>query len=179
MSKVHVEFRDTRGTPSRSMDSERGPMRTKLGNIAAMGGPVRQHPIWEATSTAIGADTSSSRKRSHSTTNAPAKRTRTQDLSEILANTADAIAGSDDILLDTAPRKAPQSVLVSTAAPGGRLEFGCWVERGAWRGAGLALLSFGSCVWLNRARAVVQVFYSAFLRRCTCVLLLSRGSEKA
>ena len=64
-----------------------------------------------ATSTAIGADTSSSRKRSHSTTHTDAKRTRKQDLSEILADTADEIADSDDMLLDTAPRTTPQSVL--------------------------------------------------------------------
>ena len=62
-------------------------------------------------STAIGADTSSFRKRSYSTTHADAKRTRTQDLSEILADTADEIAVSDDMLLDAAPRTAPRSLL--------------------------------------------------------------------
>ena len=69
-----------------------------------------------ATSTAIGADTSSSRKRSHSTTHTDAKRAREQDLSEILADTADEIASSDDMLLDTAPRTTPQSVLPPRAS---------------------------------------------------------------
>ena len=43
------------------------------------------------------------------------------------------------------------------AAGGWNLDVG--VEREEWRGAGLSLLSFGSCVVLNRARALAQVFY--------------------
>ena len=82
---------------------------TVLHNDPLVAAQLRETRI--AMSTAIGADTSSFRKRPHSTTHADAKRTRTQDLSEILADTADEIAVSDDMLRDTAPRTAPQSVL--------------------------------------------------------------------
>ena len=43
--------------------------------------------------------------------------------------------------------------------PAGGWNLDVGLERGEWRGAGLALLSFGSCVVLNRARALAQVFY--------------------
>ena len=82
---------------------------TVLHNDPLVAAQLRETRI--AMSTAIGADTSSFRKRSHSITHADAKRTRTQDLSEILADTADEIAVSDDMLRDTVPRTAPQSVL--------------------------------------------------------------------
>ena len=78
---------------------------TVLHNDPIVAAQLRETRI--AISTAIGADTSSYRKRSYSTTHADAKRTRTQDLSEILADTADEIAVSDDMLLDAAPRTAP------------------------------------------------------------------------
>jgi hypothetical protein len=87
---------------------------TILHNDPLVAAQLRETRI--ATSTALGTDTSSSRKRPRSTNDTHAKRTRTQDLSEILADTADEIAGSDDMLLDTAPRTAPRSVLPPRAS---------------------------------------------------------------
>jgi hypothetical protein len=87
---------------------------TILHNDPLVAAQLRETRI--ATSTALGTDTSSSRKRPRSTNDTHAKRTRTQDLSEILADTADEIAGSDDMLLDTTPRTAPRSVLPPRAS---------------------------------------------------------------
>ena len=87
---------------------------TVLHNDPLIAAQLRETRI--ATSTALSADTSSSRKRPHSTADTPAKRTRKQDLSEILADTADEIADSDDMLLDTVPRTTPQSVLPPRAS---------------------------------------------------------------